>query len=944
MTTAGTYNRTVPSTNGCDSVITLALTVRPNSTAAISASICEGQSYAFGTQSLTSAGTYNRTVPSANGCDSVITLNLGILPTPNAGVSASGPLSICQGDQVTLQVLSGVGLQYAWRLNGQNIAGATNAAYTASQSGIYTILVTNSEGCSALSLPNVVIVSNNPGATINAAGPTTFCQGGSVVLNANTGAGLNYQWFRNGIIIAGATGSNYTASLSGSYSVRVGIGQGCQSLSNSIQVIENMTPSVVIVSSGPTNICTGGTGVVLLVSNQGLGQSYQWRQGGVAVPGATGSTYTVNQTGTYDCIVSFNGCGSVSNGISVTVNANPTVSVSPGGPTTFCQGGSVSLSASPVTGGTYQWTSGGVNIPGATQLSYLATTTGNFAVRVTNANGCVGNSVNTLVTVKPLPVAQINASGSTNFCLGGSVLLRADSASGLTYQWQLNGQNIAGATLSTFSATQQGAYRVIVTGNGCSVTSGSIATSINNLPTASITPSGSTTICQGSPLSLQANSGSGLTYQWRLAGNTIPGANFISYTPLQSGVYTVVVTNASGCNAVSSPVTVTINTLPLANIIPLGSTTICSGSSVVLQANSGPGLTYQWYSGNTPISGATSQNLPSSATGLYKVQVTNSSGCVALSNDIFVNVVSLPSASIFASGSTNICQGSSVLLQTTAIPGATYQWRNGNLNISGATASSFQATVAGNYSLQVTNSNNCSSITNAIAVSILPTRSTNLTDTACQGSLYSFGGRILNASGVYRDTLATSNGCDSVVTLNFVQISSPGVPILSLNATRDTLSASTLVGIVRWFRNGVLIQGVASRFLPVTSPGVYTAQSEISLGSKICRSDLSSPFWITLTGVDEVAKHRANLIIYPNPANQFVTIRSITPESQAHKLEIYDLAGKLVMELNNLDQMDSAQASVLEIDITALSQGTYYLQIYGKSLSLIDRQKLSVIR
>ncbi|MFM7746860.1 MAG: T9SS type A sorting domain-containing protein, partial [Bacteroidota bacterium] len=135
-----------------------------------------------------------------------------------------------------------------------------------------------------------------------------------------------------------------------------------------------------------------------------------------------------------------------------------------------------------------------------------------------------------------------------------------------------------------------------------------------------------------------------------------------------------------------------------------------------------------------------------------------------------------------------------------------------------------------------------------------------------------------------------------------------------------------------------------SRFLPVTSPGVYTAQSEISLGSKICRSELSSPFWITLTGVDEVAKQRANLIIYPNPANQFVTIRSITSESQVHKLEIYDLAGKLVMELNNLDQMDSAQASVLEIDITALSQGTSYLQIYGNSLSLIDRQKLSVIR
>ncbi|MFM7747327.1 MAG: hypothetical protein ACKO7X_05345, partial [Bacteroidota bacterium] len=93
LSTAGNYTRTIPAANGCDSVITLTLTVRPNSTASLSATICQGQSYAFGTQTLTSAGNYSRIVPAANGCDSVITLTLTVRPNSTASLS----VTICQG-------------------------------------------------------------------------------------------------------------------------------------------------------------------------------------------------------------------------------------------------------------------------------------------------------------------------------------------------------------------------------------------------------------------------------------------------------------------------------------------------------------------------------------------------------------------------------------------------------------------------------------------------------------------------------------------------------------------------------------------------------------------------------------------------------------------------------------------------------------------------------
>ncbi|MFM8319052.1 MAG: hypothetical protein ACKOAV_11880 [Bacteroidota bacterium] len=86
---AGAYTARVTSSTGCAATSNaVQVTVRPNSASTVSASICQGQSYSFGSQSLTSAGTYNRTVTSANGCDSVITLNLTVtLPPPPSGLA-----------------------------------------------------------------------------------------------------------------------------------------------------------------------------------------------------------------------------------------------------------------------------------------------------------------------------------------------------------------------------------------------------------------------------------------------------------------------------------------------------------------------------------------------------------------------------------------------------------------------------------------------------------------------------------------------------------------------------------------------------------------------------------------------------------------------------------------------------------------------------------------
>ncbi|MEO5572809.1 MAG: galactose oxidase-like domain-containing protein [Bacteroidia bacterium] len=152
----------------------------------------------------------------------------------------------------------------------------------------------------------------------------------------------------------------------------------------------------------------------------------------------------------------------------------PSALITPAGPTTFCSGGSVVLNAPVANNRAYQWKKGGVNIPGATLSSYTAATGGTYKVTVTNTStGCSKTTATgVVITLKSLPAATINPSGTITFCAGQSALLTANNGTGYTYKWKKNGSYISGASSMTYTVTTAGKYRVEVTnGNGCSKTS-----------------------------------------------------------------------------------------------------------------------------------------------------------------------------------------------------------------------------------------------------------------------------------------------------------------------------------------------------------------------------------------------------------------------------------------------------------------------------------------
>ncbi len=471
-----------------------------------------------------------------------------ITPTPaqvcpnSTGNTASGPAGATA---------------YAWSITNGTIVGSTTGQsiiYTAGASGNVglTLMITAANGCQVSNSVNVPIVTV-PTPTITPGGPTTFCAGGSVTLTSSSASGN--QWYLNGNPIGGETNQNYVATASGSYTVVVTI-SGCSSAPSAATIVTvNPTPPTpTITPGGPTTFCQGGS--VTLTSSSATGN--QWYLNGNPIGGETNQTYVATASGSYTVVVTVNGCPSApSAATTVTVNPIPaTPTITPGGPTTFCTGGSVTLTSSSATGN--QWYLNGNPIGGATSQQYVATASGNYTVVVT-ASGCSSaQSAATTVTVNPVPATPtITPGGPTTFCAGGSVTLTSSSATG--NQWYLNGNPIGGATSQQYVATASGSYTVIVTSLGCSsAPSAATVVTVNPTPpTPTITPGGPTTFCPGGSVTLTSSSATG--NQWYLNGNPIGGETNQTYIATASGSYTVIVT-ASGCSsAPSAALTVSAN-------------------------------------------------------------------------------------------------------------------------------------------------------------------------------------------------------------------------------------------------------------------------------------------------------------------------------------------------------------------------------------------------
>ena len=429
-----------------------------------------------------------------------------------------------------------------WFRDGAIIAGATNATYTANQSGAYTVVSTSTSGCaSAASIANTVTVNPLPATpTISAASTTSFCIGGSVVLTSSATSGN--QWFKDGAIITGATNATYTANQSGAYTVVSTSASGCASavsIANTVTV--NPLPATpTITAATATSFCIGGS--VVLTSSAASGN--QWFKGGAIITGATNATYTANQSGSYTVrTTNTNGCASAaSTATTVTVNplpATPTITATT--PTSFCIGGSVVLTSSAASGN--QWFKDGAIITGATNATYTATQSGNYTVKISNANGCESTSANTTVTVNAIPTkATITQSGAD--------LISSSNTGNI---WFKDADQIAGATDKTYRPLVSGYYRVQIRLNGCSGPMSDpyfyLVTSVVNTNTSSDSYKLFPNPVKDKFLIDAGTSIHKISYQIfdangrRILSNSFTKSVVVDLSKLNSGTYTILITN-----------------------------------------------------------------------------------------------------------------------------------------------------------------------------------------------------------------------------------------------------------------------------------------------------------------------------------------------------------------------------------------------------------------
>ncbi|MCE3295944.1 MAG: hypothetical protein K0R65_1658 [Crocinitomicaceae bacterium] len=361
------------------------------------------------------AGTYSFTL--TNACTSnTVSATLtepGAPATPT--ITAGGSTTICQGDAVTLTSSSSANNTWS--------TGETTQSISVSTAGSYFVTVTQS-GCSSTSASTVVTVNPVPSApTITPVGPTTFCDGGSVTLMSSS--------LTNNVWSTGETTQSITVS-SGNTIILTVVESGCSSAAASEIVTVNSLPATpTITPSAFTTICIGET--IDLVSSSSTGNTWS--------TGETTQTITVATGGDYNVTVSNGSCSATSSDITITVNtsAPATPTVSAGGPVTFCEGGSVTLTSSETAGNTWS--------TGETTQSITVDQSGVYTVSIGSGN-CTATSAATTVTENPVPAVTLSA--FNDICnTGAAFTLTGGSPAGGTY-------TVDGTTATDFDPADAG--------------------------------------------------------------------------------------------------------------------------------------------------------------------------------------------------------------------------------------------------------------------------------------------------------------------------------------------------------------------------------------------------------------------------------------------------------------------------------------------------------
>ena len=747
---AGTYTVTVTDDNGCTAIATIVITEPTLLLASITASndalcngVCDGDATVTATNGTPSytylwndtyaqtslmadslcSGNYIVTVTDANGCTATAPVTIGE-PTLLVAVTSvtDAHCGLPDGDATVTASGGTIGYTYLWD---DPLAQTTQMADSLT-TGLYSVTVTDANGCTVIATANVGDLSGVTATIIdqNNVSCNGVCDADATVQGNGGNPPYTYLWDDPGTQID----SMATGLCAGTFNVTVTDLNGCFSVA-SVVITEPIVLTASISSSNDVNCNSGNDGNASVTPSGGTSPYiYLWDGGATPLD----STNTGLIAGTFNVTVTdINGCTSTTSiviteptPIILTMNGNDENCLQANGwATVSATGGTVAADY------TYLW-DGGTN-PATDSITNLSA--GTYNVIVTDDNGCTATDFQIITDIPPgtaiiSSFADVTCNG---ICDGAATVSIGGGVPPYTYLWD---DPIAQTTI-TATGLCIGTYNVAVTDSNNCVVSTSVTISEPNALNINISVSNIVCFgdCNGS---VTANVTGGTTtynYQWDDPLLTIDS----TAGNLCSGTYHVTVIDNNGCILTDSVTLAdpTQMTISLDSIVSAS----CgqSDGSVYITINNGNApFTYSWNAGTY-----TTEDIIGVLAGSYTVIVTDFRGCTATATYIVPDATG-PTATIINIQHIDCfgnCNGTITVEGTggTGIGTYTYKWDDPAIQ----TTQTATNLCAGTYNVTITDANGCISSANATITEPAQLNANYFTNNAncnssCDGSAY----------------------------------------------------------------------------------------------------------------------------------------------------------------------------------------------------------------
>ena len=510
-----------------------------------------------------------------------------------------GTAEVCNGNSITLEVYNlpnSNTYQYNWYRSG-SLLTEKSESITVTQAGMYNVEIDyGSCSGSGNTLSNLIDVTTGAslGIAINPPAKNELCNGETENLEANiNNASLTYTWYKDGAAIPSSNNYIFTVDASapgfeGDYQVEIFGPGACVERSSAVTITN--AGNFTVTRTNPANVVVlPGQNETLSITTDASAPTYQWYKDGNPVSGATNSSLTVSETdtGSYFARVSLSGgpCSSTSIDSETTTVVTPAsfeIVIDYGSAYTACAnnsivldvtainaidsgGGVTDVTASLISGFTYQWKKDGIPVSGETSASISLTDiaeNGNYEV---DGSITTYNATSNSLDVQLLVNETLTINSSSLVSCGPSepiTISTATDLSGQSFDWFKDGINLNSADVA-LTVTETGTYQLILDRNGCPLPSNEIVISGLDPSLITLDPSETVVFPEGSSRTVTASGGD--SYTWYDSDNNVMStSSSVTYT--EEGSYLLVAT-IGNCE-VTRPLTVEyLDTFKIPNVI-----------------------------------------------------------------------------------------------------------------------------------------------------------------------------------------------------------------------------------------------------------------------------------------------------------------------------------------------------------------------------------------